>query len=237
MPSGDIPTQGSGDTLGMPTFSGTARYAHTAAHLDGPKLLGTGPLYSKCAAQYTETQDENRINIRAQHSPNLQPPTQGETPTTQTGQHTPRTTARDTHMSDENTGPEPRNKSITLYYTESEKKAIKREAADAGKTTSAYCRDIIDRSRRADDLAELDAEARLERVMAESTDRVEEIASGIREQNGLVIHLLREIEDDLEGVDVDAFEDDENADRDGVDTADRDDSNSSGKAKSVDDLL
>lgn len=120
-----------------------------------------------------------------------------------------------------------RNKSVTMYYTADEKAAIKREANDAGKTVSTYCRDLVERQRQADDLEQLDAEARLERVMAEGTDRVEEIAEDVREQNGLVIHLLREIEDQLDDVDLKKTDD-------GTDT---DGDNSSGKAKSVDELL
>lgn len=107
-----------------------------------------------------------------------------------------------------------------MYYTSDEKAAIKREANDAGKTVSTYCRDLVERQRRADDLEQLDAEARLERVMAEGTDRVEQIAEDIREQNGLVVHLLREIEDELDSVDLE----DGSEDRDG-------------KATDVDDLL
>lgn len=106
-------------------------------------------------------------------------------------------------MSDDEGGAEPRNKPVTMYYTASEKAAVKREAEQENKTVSTYCRDIIDRARRADDLEELDAEARLERIMAEGTDHIEEIGEDIREQNGLVIHLLREIEAELEGVDID----------------------------------
>lgn len=123
-------------------------------------------------------------------------------------------------MSDNQQSDTSRNKPVTMYYTADEKAAIKREANDAGKTVSTYCRDLVERQRTADDLEQLDAEARLERVMAEGTDRVEEIAQDIREQNGLVIHLLREIEDELDSVDLE----DENEDRDG-------------KATDVDDLL
>lgn len=124
-------------------------------------------------------------------------------------------------MSDDDQGDTSRNKPVTLYYNTNEKAAIKREANDAGKTVSTYCRDLVERQRRADDLEQLDAEARLERVMAEGTERVEEIAEDIREQNGLVIHLLREIEDELEGVSLEDGGSDDN----------------SAKASDVDDLL
>ncbi|WP_162993972.1 plasmid mobilization protein [Halalkalicoccus subterraneus] len=132
-------------------------------------------------------------------------------------------------MSDNQQSDTSRNKPVTMYYTADEKAAIKREANDAGKTVSTYCRDLVERQRTADDLEQLDAEARLERVMAEGTDRVEEIAEDVREQNGLVIHLLREIEDQLDGVDLEETDN-------GTDTDD-DNGSGSGKAKSVDELL
>lgn len=124
-------------------------------------------------------------------------------------------------MSDDNT----RNKPITMYYTADEKAAIKREADEAGKTVSTYCRDMIERQRRADDLGDLDAEARLERIMARGTDHIEEVAEDVREQNGLVIHLLREIEEQLEGVNLEDVD---------TEASDSDDSDGS---KRVDDLL
>ena len=110
-----------------------------------------------------------------------------------------------------------------MYYTTDEKAAIKREANDARKTVSTYCRDLVERQRRADDLEQLDAEARLERVMAEGVDHVEEIAEDIREQNGLVIHLLRQLEDQLDDVSLD---DDNGGTDDG-----------SGKTEDVNDLI
>ena len=122
-------------------------------------------------------------------------------------------------MSDEQQGDTARNKPVTIYYTSEEKAAIKREANDAGKTVSTYCRDLVERQRLADDLEQLDAEAKLERVMAEETDRIEKIAQGIREQNGLVIHLLRQIEDQLDGVSLE------------------DGGSEDGKAENVDELL
>lgn len=130
-------------------------------------------------------------------------------------------------MTDENTDSQKRREAVTMYYTADEKAAIKREAKDAGKTVSTYCRDLVDRQRRASELDQLNAEQRLERVMAEGTDHVEEIAEDIREQNGLVIHLLREIEDQLDDVDLE----------DG--STDSDDSNGGrdGKVESVDELL
>lgn len=124
-------------------------------------------------------------------------------------------------MSDEN-GDTSRNKPVTMYYNAEEKEAIRREANDAGKTVSGYCRDLVDRQRRADDLEQLDAEARLERIMAEGVDHVEEIAEDIAEQQRLVIHLLREIEENVDGVDLDDRADDHEND---------------GKADSVEDLL
>lgn len=131
-------------------------------------------------------------------------------------------------MSDNQQSDTSRNKPVTMYYTADEKAAIKREANDAGKTVSTYCRDLVDRQRRATELEELNAEERIERIVAQSTDRFEEVAEDIRDQQGLVIHLLRELEDELDGLEVDALDD--------VDT-DRDPSDDSDGPKGVDDLL
>lgn len=102
-----------------------------------------------------------------------------------------------------------RREPVTMYFSEEEKEAIEKEAAAEDKSVSTYCRDIVQShrfDRTADDIG---AEERLERLVAEGTEQLETIAEDVREQNGLVIHLLREIETQLEGVDLDA------ADRDG----------------------
>ena len=91
-----------------------------------------------------------------------------------------------------------------MYFSEEEKEQIKKEAAAEGKSVSTYCRDIVQDYRFDRTAEDLDAEERLERMLAEGTERWEEIAETIDERTGLMIHILREIEADLEGVDVDA---------------------------------
>lgn len=99
-----------------------------------------------------------------------------------------------------------RREPITMYFSDEEKEAIKKEAAADGKSTSEYCRSIVQGARLNRSADDLDAEQRLERIMTEGAESVEEIAESIREQNGLVIHLLREIETELDGVTVDALD-------------------------------
>lgn len=101
---------------------------------------------------------------------------------------------------------------ITMYFDEEQKAKIKAEAEREGKSVSDYCRSLF-LEKRAEKIKgelkeEFNIEDRLEKVMADGLAEMKGVAEDIREQNGLVIHLLREIEDDLDGVDVDADVDD-----------------------------
>lgn len=95
---------------------------------------------------------------------------------------------------------------VTMYFSEEEKEQIKKEAAAEGKPVSAYCRDIIQEHRFERTAEDIDAEERLERVFTEGVERMERIAENVEQQNGVILHVLREIEADLEGVDVDVDE-------------------------------
>lgn len=112
---------------------------------------------------------------------------------------------------------------VTMYFSEEEKEQIKQEAAAEDKSVSTYCRDIVQEHRFQRTAEDLDAEERLERVLAEGTDHMATIADDIREQNGLVIHLLREIESQLDAVDVDDLADGADHGGGGADTDTEDD--------------
>lgn len=124
-----------------------------------------------------------------------------------------------------------RREPVTIYFSEAEKEDLKAEAEREGKTLSTYCYDLVQEKRREqaqEDVADrLDAEERLEQILAEGTDRLEEIAEDVREQQGLMIHILREIEDDLEGVSVDV-DDADDVDGDGLDYIKDDDPGGNG---------
>lgn len=90
-----------------------------------------------------------------------------------------------------------------MYFSEEEKQAIQKEAAAEDKAVSAYCRGIIQDHRFNRTAEDVDAEERLERLFGEGVEKMERIAENIEQQNGVILHVLREIEDDLEGVDID----------------------------------
>lgn len=116
-----------------------------------------------------------------------------------------------------------------MYFSEDEKERIEKEAAAEGKTISGYCRDLMQERRQEkeqnDLVDELDAEARLAQTLDDGFDQFEQLAEGIERQNGTIIAILRELESQLDGVDLDT---DQDQDR----TTDRD-----GKVDDVDELL
>lgn len=114
-----------------------------------------------------------------------------------------------------------RKESVTMYLDEEQKEEIKAEAERAGVSVSTYCRDLVQQKRMEnaqEDVSDhLSAEERLEAVMADGLDSIVEVTAGLREQHGLIIHILREIEDDLEGVTVETKTDTDTANGEGGD--------------------
>lgn len=78
-----------------------------------------------------------------------------------------------------------RDQPISLYVTESEKKQLQAEADAADETLSSYLYKLIQQQRQSEELdksaTELDAEERIEAMIAEATDTLEETADDIRD--------------------------------------------------------
>ncbi|NKE37905.1 hypothetical protein GWG54_19320 [Natronococcus sp. JC468] len=78
-----------------------------------------------------------------------------------------------------------RDQPISLYVTESEKKQLQAEADAADETLSSYLYKLIQKQRQAEELdkaaTELNAEERIEAMIAEATDTLEETAEDIRD--------------------------------------------------------
>ncbi|ADJ16963.1 hypothetical protein [Halalkalicoccus jeotgali] len=76
---------------------------------------------------------------------------------------------------------------ISVYVSESEKNHLKSEANDAGETLSSYVYKLMQAERQRQNLdqsaTELSAEERIEALIAEGTDALEEIAEDIRDMN------------------------------------------------------
>lgn len=80
-----------------------------------------------------------------------------------------------------------RNERITIYVSEEEQKHLENEADAEGETLSSYLYKLIQEQRRregADRAAtETNAEERIEALIAEGTETLEEIAADIRDMN------------------------------------------------------
>lgn len=80
-----------------------------------------------------------------------------------------------------------RNQPLTIYVSEPEKNHLKSEADEAGETLSSYVYKLAqaERSRRGVEQAatELSAEERIEALIADATDTLEEIAEDTKDLN------------------------------------------------------
>lgn len=80
-----------------------------------------------------------------------------------------------------------RDHSITIYVSADEKTHLQQEADQANETLSSYLYKLIQQQRaqegRARAATELNAEQRIEALLAEGTERLEEIAADIRDVN------------------------------------------------------
>lgn len=113
-----------------------------------------------------------------------------------------------------------RREPITAYFSESEKAEITQEAEQAEKTVSTYCRELIQQKRRENAQEELEgtlnAEKRIEAIIVEGLDNMQEIASTVETQNWQIIDALTE----LYAVEIEQLDSGEPGDNDPVDTAD-----------------
>lgn len=125
-----------------------------------------------------------------------------------------------------------RRSPIAIYYSEEEKAEIEAEAEQAGKTVSGYCRDLIDQQRQEDaerEVAErMNAEERLEDLLDDGLSDFETLADQLGDEHGLIITILRDIEEKIDaelesgdGDGDDVLEDDLEAEGDEGDLDDR----------------
>lgn len=80
-----------------------------------------------------------------------------------------------------------RDELISVYVTKEDKKHIQAEANEAGETLSSYLYKLIQEQRRREGVdraaTELNAEERIEALIAEGTENLEEIAEDIKDIN------------------------------------------------------